>query len=137
MDKDSEIIKKKFLHDKGILADELINTFGNVSNACNNIAKGDPHIRENWRQKHYYWMNTDPEYSDFVESLKSYVVDMAKTVMMEGLNDRLNVAERNKWAQFVLKTLGKNDGFTERTETDITSGGKALEIKFNIKPPSK
>jgi len=65
------------------------------------------------------------------------VVDMAKTVMMEGLNDRLNVAERNKWAQFVLKTLGKNDGFTERTETDITSGGKALEIKFNIKPPSK
>lgn len=134
MNKDNEIIKKKFLHDKGIFADELTNTFGNVSNAANNLAKGDPAARENWRQKHYYWMNTDSEYSDFVESLKSYVVDMAKTVMIEGLNDRMNITERNKWAQFILKTLGKNDGFTERTETDISSGGKPLEIKFNIKP---
>jgi hypothetical protein len=141
MGKDNELLNKRFSQEKAEMLDALSSTMGNVSESAVIVAKskgltdGSPEFnkkRDAIRRLHYYWMECDADYSNYVESIDGLLLDLAESKMKIMINNG-----DSDMVKFILKTKGKKRGYTERTETDITSGGKALEIKFNIKPPSK
>jgi hypothetical protein len=69
------------------------------------------------------------------DDLKQIVADQREE-MLDEAEDGLRVSVRNlePWAIcFTLKTIGKYRGYIERTETDVTSGGRPLSFTLNLR----
>lgn len=62
------------------------------------------------------------------EKVLNKTLDM-EAVTEEGKVDNQLLAIQNKTAQFVAETVGKNDGYSKRTEL-TGKGGEALSIQF-------
>jgi hypothetical protein len=67
------------------------------------------------RQTHYNWLKDDPEYKAAVEAIQESVIDFAEShlykLIKEG-NPAANI--------FYLKTKGKNRGYIERQEIEVS-----------------
>jgi hypothetical protein len=67
------------------------------------------------RKSHYDWLKSDPNYKAAVEAIQESVIDFAEShlykLIKEG-NPAANI--------FYLKTKGKNRGYIERQEIEVT-----------------
>ena len=67
------------------------------------------------RQTHYNWLKDDPNYKAAVEAIQESVIDFAEShlykLIKEG-NPAANI--------FYLKTKGKNRGYIERQEIEVS-----------------
>lgn len=80
---------------------------GNVSIACQqaNIGRGT----------YYYWMKGNPSFKKNVENLKEGMIDFAESKLMQEIKNGNTTA-----ILFFLKTQGKERGYVERMEQDVT-----------------
>ena len=95
-----EQAKKTFL-------EALQRSLGIVSTACEKTGTG--------RTTHYRWLKEDPEYKAAVDQIAESVIDFAEShlykLIKEG-NPAANI--------FYLKTKGKNRGYIERQEIEVS-----------------
>ena len=70
------------------------------------------------RQTHYDWINSDDEYKKQIMEIKDYVLDVIEessiNMIKEGKTPVMNI--------FYLKCLGKDRGFKEKQEIEISTG---------------
>lgn len=92
---------------KEAMLQALRKTLGIVSTAAR-LAEID-------RTTHYLWMKEDPDYAKAVRELDDYVIDYG-----EGKLFGLMEADNPQAILFFMKTRGKNRGYTERTEIEVT-----------------
>lgn len=65
-----------------------------------------------------------------VADQREELLDLAESALKASLK------KREAWAVcFTLKTIGKKRGYIEKTETDITSGGKPVRFTLNLGGP--
>lgn len=95
---------------KKLMLKALHESCGLISNACKHAKIG--------RQTHYDWINTDEEYKQAVLDIKDYVLDIVEEsslkMIKEGKTPVMNI--------FYLKCLGKDRGFKEKQEIEISTG---------------
>ena len=83
------------------------NAFGNISMACSAIGIT--------RQTFYLWKNKDDEFAEKVKAIEEKNIDLAETALLR------NVREGKETSIiFFLKTKGKERGYVERTEADVS-----------------
>ena len=89
------------------LLDALERSLGIVSTACEKVGVD--------RKTHYNWLKDDPEYKAAVDQIQESVIDFAEShlykLIKEG-NPAANI--------FYLKTKGKNRGYIERQEIEVS-----------------
>ena len=80
------------------------------------------------RSTYYKWLKEDKEFKQQVQELENVALDFAESQLHKQISDNSTAA-----TIFYLKTKGKLRGYTERSELDITSGGKSLtELKIEV-----
>lgn len=98
-------------HKKKAMVDALEKTLGVVTFACKQVGIG--------RTQHYEWLKKDPEYKEAVESIKDICLDFAESQLHK------QIKEGNTTATiFYLKTQGKQRGYTETTQIELTESAK-------------
>jgi len=107
-------------HSKKALVEALEKSLGVVTTACKKVGVG--------RTTYYDWYNNDLEFKKQVDELQNVALDFAESQLHK------QISENNTAATiFYLKTKGKLRGYTDKSELDITSGGKALtELKIEV-----
>lgn len=94
---------------KKTMIEALDASLGIVSHAC-----GKANIS---RQTHYRWCNEDPDYKAAVLQSKRGAVDLAESTLHKAMQQGDKAAVTA--AIFILKTLGKDQGYVERQEIKI------------------
>lgn len=79
----------------------------NVSLSCNKTNVG--------RTTFYYWMKENPSFKKNVDNIKESQVDFAESKLMQEIRNGNTTA-----IIFFLKTQGKERGYVERTEQDVS-----------------
>jgi hypothetical protein len=102
--------KKSFL----LLFPEL---YGNITKTAESIGID--------RGSFYHWIKTDAEFKQAIENLepKRFMIDLAKSKLIEAIQQGNITA-----IIFTLKTLGKDEGFSERNE--IINLNKSLDAEI-------
>tara|TARA_R110002020_G_scaffold92899_2_gene224454 strand:- start:11251 stop:11601 length:351 start_codon:yes stop_codon:yes gene_type:complete len=80
------------------------------------------------RSTYYRYLKEDPEFAKAVDDIKEAQIDYVEGELIKNIS-------RGKETSiiFYLKSKAKNRGYTERSEVDITSGGKTLtELKIEV-----
>lgn len=96
----------------------LVEYHGIVSPACESA-----HIS---RKTHYQWCLSSPEYKQAVADIREQAIDWVESKLHK------NIENGNVLSQiFFLKCLGKERGYVEKTETDI-SGHLQLDINKTV-----
>jgi hypothetical protein len=94
-------------HRKKAMLEALELSLGIVSTASKKANVG--------RTQHYEWLKEDPQYKAAVEAIQESVIDFAEShlykLIKEG-NPAANI--------FYLKTKGKNRGYIERQEIEVS-----------------
>lgn len=83
-----------------------------------------PDAWQTLRRRHYEWMETDPEYKATIDSIDGVMLDFAES----HLHKRIKEGDTTSII-FLLKTKGRNRGYIERRDMDVTSGGDKISIK--------
>ena len=109
--------KQQIQHNKKKLLKALEKSMGIVANACK-IVNLD-------RTTFYRYYNEDQQFSDDVDKIQDYVLDFAESKLLENIKDKKETS-----IIFYLKTKGRKRGYIEKTETDITTNGKDVNISF-------
>ena len=73
------------------------------------------------RSTYYKWLKEDEEFKAKVKDLENVALDFAESQLHKQIKDDSTSA-----TIFYLKTKGKNRGYVEKSELDITTGGKPL-----------
>lgn len=115
----TEASKKAFI-------DAMKKTFGNISASARAVGVD--------RTTPYFWAETDPE---FKEQFNSNIYEESYLDAIEGKLAKLAMDENPTVLIFLAKTKGKKRGYVEKTETDITSGGKEIFVTFPKEPDEK
>jgi len=69
-----------------------------------------------------------PRIQQTIDDAREQLIDSAESKLAEAIETKAE-----PWAiAFVLKTLGKHRGYTERTETDVTSKGEPLSASRTV-----
>ena len=101
----------------------LEKTLGIVTRACK--------IAEVGRTTYYEWLQKDKEFAQKVEDINNIQLDFAETKLFENIN-----ANKETSIIFYLKTKGKQRGYIEKQQHDITTDGdKINEVKIEIVKP--
>lgn len=79
----------------------------NVSLACQQANIG--------RTTYYVWLKENPAFKENVENIKEGAIDFAESKLMQQIQNGNTTA-----ILFFLKTQGKERGYVERTEQDVT-----------------
>jgi len=91
---------------KKLLLKSIISYYGNITRGIDAIGLT--------RATHYYYMNNDPYYAKYFneidEMILDYVEEKSRDISLSGDKDMI---------KFMLKTKGKDRGYTERTETEV------------------
>lgn len=95
-----EQAKKTFL-------EVLERSLGIVSTACEKTGTG--------RTTHYRWLKEDPEYKEAVRAIEERTIDFAESHLHALIKDKNPAA-----TIFFLKTKGKNRGYVERQEIEVS-----------------
>ena len=85
----------------------LHNNHGHISKACE---KANIH-----RRTYYSWIEKDEKFKDMVEDAKEALVDHVESKLMEKINELDTTS-----IIFFLKCKGKDRGYTERTEIELS-----------------
>ena len=110
-EKAMEAQKKAFL-------EAMAKTFGNVTASARAVGID--------RSTPYKWSENDP---DFKEKFNSDLYEESLLDAVEAKLAKLAVQDENPTVLiFLAKTKGKKRGYIEKSETDITSGGKVIRI---------
>ena len=109
--------KQQIQHNKKKLLKALEKSMGIVTNACK-IVNLD-------RTTFYRYYNEDQQFADDVDKVQDYVLDFADSKLLENIKDKKETS-----IIFFLKTKGRKRGYIEKTETDITTNGKDINISF-------
>lgn len=80
---------------------------GNVASTCEAANIG--------RRTFYLWKETDPEFAEAIKDLDESLLDFAESKLMEKVQDGDLTA-----IIFTLKTKGKDRGYVERSEQNVT-----------------
>jgi hypothetical protein len=91
----------------------LESSLGVVSLACHRAGVS--------RTQHYKWLNVDGNYKKQVESIADIALDFAESK----LHGRIKSGDTASII-FYLKAKGKNRGYVERVEKDITTNGNDI-----------
>lgn len=75
------------------------------------------------RQTIYEWIEREPELKEALATIRESMVDMSEGALYKQISEGNTAA-----ILFHLKTQGKHRGYIERSESDITSGGKTIRI---------
>jgi len=75
------------------------------------------------RQTIYEWIEREPELKEALATIRESMVDMSEGALYKQISEGNTAA-----ILFLLKTQGKHRGYIERSESDITSGGKTIRI---------
>ena len=105
---------------KELMLKALENSLGVVTVACKqaNIP----------RSTFYKWLKDDKEFNEQVKQIENVALDFAESQLHKQIADNSTAA-----TIFFLKTKGKGRGYTEKSEVDITSGGKSItDIKIEV-----
>ena len=98
----------------------LEQNLGVVTSACRTAGVG--------RTTFYKWLKQDKQFNEAVKELDNVSLDYAESKLLENIR-----ANKETSIIFYLKTKGKLRGYTERSELDVTSGGKAFtELKIEV-----
>ena len=111
------------------------NTFKEIADACQGNLTRIAQTLGCARQSVYNWMAEDPKFREVVDDYKMRLYDEALTAaraLCVGVPKLDKAGKLVGWIErpdpqtvrYILSTLGKNEGFTERH--DITSNGQSL-----------
>jgi len=89
------------------LLDALERSLGIVSTACEKVGVD--------RKTHYNWLKDDPEYKEAVRAIEERTIDFAESHLHALIKDKNPAA-----TIFFLKTKGKNRGYIERQEIEVS-----------------
>tara|TARA_R100000655_G_scaffold4623_3_gene14956 strand:+ start:5449 stop:5802 length:354 start_codon:yes stop_codon:yes gene_type:complete len=80
------------------------------------------------RSTYYRYMKEDPEFAKAVEDIKEAQIDYVEGELIK------NIAQGKETSIiFYLKSKAKKRGYTDKSEVDITSGGKSIsDIKIQV-----
>lgn len=78
-------------------------------------------------RSHYLWMANSPEYKEAVEAARNRADDLVESKLFELIRKGDTAA-----TIFYCKTRLKHRGYTEKTDVDITTGGKPIDTRFQI-----
>ena len=80
------------------------------------------------RSTYYRYMKEDPEFAKAVEDIKEAQIDYVEGELIK------NIAQGKETSIiFYLKSKAKKRGYTDKSEVDITSGGKSIsDIKIKV-----
>jgi hypothetical protein len=98
---------------KKAMLEALKVSLGIVTTACERAGVG--------RATHYRWLETDKEYATAVRQCEDIALDFAETSLMRQIGRGEAAA-----TIFYLKTKGRNRGYVERKDVDVTSGGQTI-----------
>ena len=80
------------------------------------------------RSTYYKWLKDDEEFRQQVQEIENVALDFAESQIHQQIQDNSTAA-----TIFFLKTKGKSRGYTEKSELDVTSGGKSItDIKIEV-----
>lgn len=68
------------------------------------------------RQTYYYWMSTDEKFKQEIDDINESTIDLVEHKLLSLINKEDTTA-----IIFYLKTKGRNRGYIERYEQEITS----------------
>lgn len=108
--------RKKEPHDRKKLAvlDAYDKSLGNVSVACQTAGIS--------RQTFYMWKHEDEAFAERVNEIDESQIDFAETMLKKNIREGKETS-----LIFYLKTKGKERGYIEKSEQEITGkGGKSL-----------
>jgi hypothetical protein len=95
-------------HKKAML-EALEKSLGVVTTACKKAGVG--------RTIHYEWLKNDPEYKAAVQDIQDITLDFAESQLHKQIQDGNTTA-----TIFFLKTKGKQRGYVESQDINITQG---------------
>lgn len=96
----SDVLKKEMI-------EALEKSLGIVTTACKKVGIA--------RQTHYRWLEEDPDYAAKVAELKNVALDFAESKLHSLIDDMNPTA-----VIFFLKTQGKQRGYIEQNEVNVT-----------------
>ena len=102
-----DTVKKK-------LMDALTESLGNISLACESLS-----IK---RDLYYKYYDCDEDFRKHAEKCRERRLDFAEHKL-----DKLVEQENPTAILFLLKTIGKSRGYSERQEIDMTSKGESIK----------
>ena len=73
------------------------------------------------RSTYYKWLKDDEDFKKQVKDIENVALDFAESQLHQQISDNSTAA-----TIFYLKTKGKNRGYIEKSELDLTSGGNPL-----------
>ena len=123
---------------KKLMLEALVNNLGIVSKSCEAINIS--------RDTHYRWLKDDKEYCESVSAISERSIDFAEgqlfNLMMgakkQVVTNQGNIVEIKDAPNataiiFYLKTKGKNRGYIERIETELSVAESISNFAFAIK----
>lgn len=78
-------------------------------------------------RSHYKWLKSSPEYAAAVEEVRDRADDFVESKLFEIIKNGDTSA-----VIYYCKTRLKHRGYSEKTDVDITTGGKPIDNKFQI-----
>lgn len=87
----------------------------NISEACR--------VADIERQTFYNWLNADPDFKSAIEEAKEKLLDFAESKLVEQIQTGITPA-----LIFFLKTQGKQRGYTEKVQTELSGSVKIEPI---------
>ena len=94
----------------------------NVSQTCTAANIG--------RRTFYYWRESDPDFDAVCKDIEDALIDFTESKLLEKINDSDLTA-----IIFYLKTKGKDRGYVERTENNVSMGPFIDAMKDIPDPP--
>lgn len=110
----SEVIEDRKKKTKKKLLSEL-RTHGNISVACTNAGIS--------RRAYYSYMKNDSLFNELVEEIQEGLIDRAECK----LHEKIESGDVTSLI-FFLKTKGKNRGYVEKTETQLSGKVETVQI---------
>ncbi|MBR4833080.1 MAG: hypothetical protein IKU86_01945 [Thermoguttaceae bacterium] len=109
----AERVERKRRRKKALLLEELRNSLGLVSSACDKVGVG--------RTTFYEWLKNDPEFARQVDEIEERALDFVESKMFQAIQNG-----DVRLIQFYLSTKGRKRGYAPKT--DVETGPVVLRI---------
>ncbi|MBQ6826451.1 MAG: hypothetical protein IJO46_00420 [Thermoguttaceae bacterium] len=109
----AERVERKRRRKKALLLEELRNSLGLVSSACDKVGVG--------RTTFYEWLKNDPEFARQVDEIEERALDFVESKMFQAIQNG-----DVRLIQFYLSTKGRKRGYAPKT--DVETGPVVLQI---------
>jgi len=107
--------KRKLRGKKKAMYESMKNQLGVVTAACNQVGIS--------RDTHYRWLKTDENYKKWIEQVPDLTLDFAENALFKQIKEGVVPS-----TIFYLKTKGKNRGYIEKQEQEVTHKGEGFKL---------